>query len=85
MAADVERSVDFVVLGQPLAIELANTVFVRRGETVDVLGDVEELNRWLRVVRRSFATPPAPVEPLAVRPRAPSASGGARAVAGRGR
>jgi predicted RNA-binding Zn ribbon-like protein len=35
-------------LGEPLAIDFANTVMVvREGETVDLLGDDDELRRWL--------------------------------------
>lgn len=37
-------------LGEPLAIDLANTVMiVREGETVDLLSSSEELGRWLEL------------------------------------
>jgi predicted RNA-binding Zn ribbon-like protein len=39
-------------LGEPLAIDLANTVMiVREGETVDLLGSADELEHWLEQER----------------------------------
>lgn len=50
-------------LGEPLAIDLANTVMVvREGKTVDLLGSADELENWLELERPGWeiAASPAP-------------------------
>ncbi len=56
--------IGFPILGQPLAIELANTVFARNGTEVDGLSAVDGLKEWLDALGDRIPDPPRPTEAL---------------------
>ncbi len=52
-----ERAVPSPLLGEPLPVELANTVFMQHGQRTDALATREGLATWLAANRARLATP----------------------------